>query len=55
MRRAGFNSIIRIIKKELENALEELSEYNPDEIDGVASEVGEEEMELEEDDEEEEE
>lgn len=30
------NRIIVIIKKELENTLEELSEYNPEEIDGVS-------------------
>ena len=29
------NNMIGIIKTEMENALEELSQYNPDEIDGV--------------------
>lgn len=31
------NQVIQIIKREMECALEELSEYDPDEIDGVSS------------------
>ena len=45
------NQIIQIIKKELLSALEELSEYDPDEIDGQQTLEGEE-LEEEEDEEE---
>ena len=47
------NNAIRIIKGELEQVLEELSEYNPDEIDGVVSLPGEEDEVLEDDEDEE--
>ena len=32
---SDINNMIHIIKAEMENALEELSQYDPDEIDGV--------------------
>ena len=50
------NEMIRIIKKELENTLEELADYDPDEIDGTIhseSEEDEPEEDIDEEDEEE--
>lgn len=50
---SDMNRMIQIINKELSNALEELSEYNPDEIDGMSPVDQEMIMEEEEDEEEE--
>lgn len=51
------NQMIQVIRKNLSDALEELSEYNPDEIDGLGTQtdldnIGEEEVEEEEEEEE---
>lgn len=37
---SDMNQMIQIIKKDLSDALEELSEYNPDEIDGIYTGTG---------------
>lgn len=49
------NQMIQVIKKDLSDALEELSEYNPDEIDGIYTQTNMENIEEVEEEEEEEE